>query len=437
MKYWEEGLLRISDNHKYLQNGEKPFFWLGDTAWLMFQKCSQDEAYLYMKNRKDKGYNVIQAVLIQSIPKAKSMEQAGIRLDLDTPEYWNDCDAMIRAAEELGLYIGLLPVWGSLVNEGIINLDNVERYASFLAERYKNSPNIIWILGGDIRGSVAPELYEIFGKILKEKNPDQLVGFHPFGRTSSSLWFHEASWLDFNLFQSGHRRYDQASLGEWDDNKVKEEFFGEDNWRYVDRDHSYDTMKPTLDGEPSYEGIPQGLHDPKEPYWEAVDVRRYAYWSVFQGAAGHTYGDNAVMQFYHDLRVAGSYGVREVWQDAIHHEGSGHMKHLKDLMTRVDFIHGAPAECLLLSGQKEKYHRISVFAGADYILCYDYLGEEFTLDLKPYEGRKLEAYWMDPVSGIYSYCMDATGMDSITVKPIRRAGSDRDWVLYMKECNEV
>ena len=123
------------------------------------------------------------------------------------------------------------------------------------------------------------------------------MGYHPFGRTSSSLWFHQEKWLDFNMFQSGHRRYDQASLNSWDDNAGKETFFGEDNWRYVERDRQAQPAKPTLDGEPSYEQIPQGLHDPSQPFWQDCDVRRYAYWSVFAGSAGHTYGSNAVMQF--------------------------------------------------------------------------------------------------------------------------------------------
>ena len=53
-------------------------------------------------------------------------------------------------------------------------------------------------------------------------------------------------------------------------------------------------VKPVLDGEPSYEGIPHGLHDTTLPRWKAKDVRRYGYWSVFAGAADYTYGDNAV-----------------------------------------------------------------------------------------------------------------------------------------------
>ena len=35
MKPWEYGILRVSDNQRYLCNGDQPFFWLGDTAWCM------------------------------------------------------------------------------------------------------------------------------------------------------------------------------------------------------------------------------------------------------------------------------------------------------------------------------------------------------------------------------------------------------------------
>ena len=94
------------------------------------------------------------------------------------------------------------------------------------------------------------------GELFHELDADSLVTFHPFGRTQSSTWFHQEPWLDFNMFQSGHRRYDQ------DDTPEPK---GEDNWRYVAEDLEREPLKPTIDGEPSYEGIPQGLHDPAEP----------------------------------------------------------------------------------------------------------------------------------------------------------------------------
>ena len=77
-----------------------------------------------------------------------------------------------------------------------------------------------------------------------------------------------------------------------------------------------------LDGEPSYENIPQGLHDTSQPYWTAADCRRYAYWAVFSGAFGHTYGDNAVMQFYSGSGK-GSYGPKGSWMEELSAPGVG------------------------------------------------------------------------------------------------------------------
>lgn len=432
MKPWDNGLLRVSDNHRYLCNGDRPFFWLADTAWLLFQQCSQEETYRYLRNRRDKGFTVIQAVLVHSIPGVGGNSLAEVEKDVTSPAFWEHCDRVVKMAEELGLYMGLLPAWGAMVKSGVLNKDNMEEYAAFAANRYKESSNVIWILGGDIRGSEAEEVYRMEGRVFKDITPDKLVGFHPFGRTSSSLWFHDEPWLDFNMFQSGHRRYDQASLGAWDDNAIKEDFFGEDSWRYVVRDHERMPLKPTVDGEPSYEWILQGLHVKDQPYWREWDVRRYAYWSVFQGSMGHTYGDNAIQQFYKDRSKPGAYGVKEVWQDSMHHVGSEHMGHLRSLMESVDYQNGRPAEELLLSGQKEQYERIAVFAGADYLLAYDYLGSAFTVDLRSFAGKTIHAWWFDPVSGVYSYFLNMTGKEEAEVKPIARFTEDNDWVLVVR-----
>ena len=69
MKPWENGELRVSENHRYLKNGNTPFFWLGDTAWLLFARLRPEEARVYLKNRKEKGYTVIQATLIHEWPQ--------------------------------------------------------------------------------------------------------------------------------------------------------------------------------------------------------------------------------------------------------------------------------------------------------------------------------------------------------------------------------
>ena len=425
-------MLTISDNKHYLLEDGKPFFWLGDTGWLIFGNLTEDEAYTYLRNRAEKGFNVIQAVLIYSTEGMETVNRmhwgaAGI---YKTKEYWEHVDRIIKMADDLGLYMALLPSWGSLLKTNVITEENVLDYGIFLASRYKDYSNIIWVLGGDIKAETDDfqNIYRKLGTYLKSATPDKLITFHPFGRCSSTMWFPEDDWIDFNMFQSGHRRYDQCNLGAWDDTG-NPSYYGEDNWKYVIHDQSI-SNKPVLDAEPSYEWIIQGLHDPSEPYWTAKHVRRYAYWSVLAGACGHTYGDNSVMQFYTGGHDGVSYGVVCNWDEAIHHEGSGQMHFLKDIMQSVDFINGKPDDSLLLSGQKEKHERIAVFAGGSFLIAYDYLGNEFTLDTHNYTGRDM--WWISPVTGVKSY-IGKCSSDSFTAKKFAKVeGDDTDRVLLIK-----
>lgn len=429
MKAWEKGILRVSDNKRYFLNGDKPFFWLGDTAWLIFANISEEEAYIYLKNRADKGFNVIQACLVYATQDMTDVNKMPVRrYDVESEKYWEHCDKIISMAEKMGLYIALLPSWGSIVKNNILNMENCDKYAQFLGKRYGEAKNIIWLLGGDIKAENYIEFYEKFALSLKKNIKNQLVGFHPFGRCSTTMWFADSEWLDFNMFQSGHRRYDQSNLGAWDDNAIKEGFFGEDNWRYVLRDLSL-SDKPTLDGEPSYEWILQGLHDKSQPYWVAKDVRRYAYWSVFAGACGHTYGDNSVMQFYLEDGEGVSYGAKDKWYDAIHHDGSGQMGYLKKLMESVDFINGKLRDDLLIDGQKEKYERIAVFASDDFLFAYNYLGREFDIDLSNYIGKDM--WFFRPSTGVESYMGHVT-KNLYHLKRFESFDGEQDYVLVIR-----
>ncbi|MBR2291366.1 MAG: DUF4038 domain-containing protein, partial [Prevotella sp.] len=60
-KPWDNGRLRVSDNQRFLQheNGE-PFFWLGETAWLMPERLNRDEVQYYLQCCQEAGYNMVQ-----------------------------------------------------------------------------------------------------------------------------------------------------------------------------------------------------------------------------------------------------------------------------------------------------------------------------------------------------------------------------------------
>ena len=45
--------LKVSANKRFFQTADgKPFFWIGDTGWLLFVKCSREDAVHYLETRK-------------------------------------------------------------------------------------------------------------------------------------------------------------------------------------------------------------------------------------------------------------------------------------------------------------------------------------------------------------------------------------------------
>ena len=57
--------IKVSDNKRFLayQDGS-PFFYLADTAWELFHRSTRDEAELYLQNRAERHFTVIQAVVL-------------------------------------------------------------------------------------------------------------------------------------------------------------------------------------------------------------------------------------------------------------------------------------------------------------------------------------------------------------------------------------
>lgn len=438
---WEIGKLRIDINAPYFYHADAPFFWLGDTAWLMFHSLTKEEITLYLENRAEKGFNVIQVVAAHKMP-AKNVygKDAFVDGNMTKPitdgenNYWEVLDFAVKKAEELGMYMGILPHWGGVVKGNLITIDQVEEYTEFLAKRYKDSPNVIWITGGDVKGDRHYDYWCLMAKTLKRVTPDKLVTFHPFGRTTSIDYFPEEDWMDFHMYQSGHRRYDQHQLNQWDDTSKSKYYYGEDSFRYVDHVHESKPHMPVVDGEPSYEHIPQGLHDPKEPFWQDYDVRRYAYWAVFAGAAGFTFGHSSIMQFFNG-EGTGAYGATIPWKEAIHSPGSDNMCQLAKLMNTIAFDKGQKAQHLLACEEGEKYERIAAFAGEDFALFYTYTGRAIEIKSEVFNEKTVKAWWFDPVSGIFSYAgMKATNQLQFTVP--QGTYTHTDWVLVLKPVQE-
>ncbi len=431
---WENGKLKVSDNHHYLQfeNGT-PFFWLGDTGWLLPERLNRDEADYYLDQCSKRGYNLVQVQTVNSLSTMNTYGQSAMPDGFNFRDinkkgvygYWDHMDYIIKSAERKGVFIGMDCIWGGPVSKDGVTVKDAQAYGTFLAARYKNSPNIIWFIGGDIRGDVKTEVWEALAKSIKAIDQNHLMTFHPRGRTMSGTWFDKATWLDFNMFQSGHRRYGQVK---GDGDITIEPNTEEDNWRFVEKSLALQPLKPVIDGEPSYEDIPQGLHDFNEVRWGANDVRRYAYWSVFAGSFGHTYGHNSIMQFMKP-GVIGSFGAKRYWYDCIEDPGYNQMKFLKALMLAFPFFDRVPDQSILDGLNGERYDRAIATRGNDYLMVYNYSGRPMKINLSKISGAMKNCWWFIPKTGELQYAGEFEGTKIVGFIPDVAYNSGNDRVL--------
>src|SRR3954470_18038333 len=79
--------LKVSDNRHFLVHDDgTPFFWLGDTAWELFHRLKREEADHYLTNRANKGFTVIQAVVLAEMDGLNTPNAYGHRpLDNNDP----------------------------------------------------------------------------------------------------------------------------------------------------------------------------------------------------------------------------------------------------------------------------------------------------------------------------------------------------------------
>jgi hypothetical protein len=433
--------LKLSANKRFFQTADgKPFFWLGDTGWLLFVKCKREEAIKYLDDRKQKGFNVIQVMLVHDLNFGinaygdSSLQNKNVALPNTTPgnnfknateyDFWDNVDYVIDEAAKRGVYMALVPIWGGNIKN--VSVGQAKVYATFLANRYKNKSNIIWLNGGDIRGGDALEKWNTIGSTIRSIDKKHLITFHPRGRNSSSAWFHNEQWLDFNMFQSGHRSYAQ-------DTSANETLhYGEDNWKYVNDDYKLKPTKPTLDGEPSYEDIPYGLHEATQPYWKDYEVRRYAYWSVFAGGCGFTYGHNSVMQFYTPGDSGISFFPKIKWQDGLNAPGAAQMQYLKKLLLSKPYFDRVPDQSTVIDNG-EKYDRVAATRGKEYAMFYVYNARAFKVAVNKLNFKPRKATWFSPVDSQvipvkeYSYAAEKI------FNPPGEQGNGNDWVLILEK----
>lgn len=445
-------LVVSEDGHTLVQaanesGATRPFFWQADTAWNLASLCVGDtdgdgvgDIDQYLQDRVAKGFNVIQGPIIiragsfddptlvpdcngnvalsSALPGAMTLNDA----------YLAHIDFIVNRAHELGLYVALPVIWGTVLDRyfSVDSPADAFLMGQQLAQRYTQD-NVIWIVAGEyhkvawesvVRDRIEPTAREL--ELVRQlalglesvHQGAQLMTVHPEGGRSSSEHFHNEPWLDFNMIQTFEIAAPLANLVA-------------DDWQRT-------PPKPTLNAEPAYEERDaQFINDPTT----ALKTRYEAYHAVFQGAFGHAYGHMDVWQF-----VLG-------WQAALDAEGAFDMRHLRALVESRPISGRMPDQALIVgdAGDYAGLSMVRATRAADGGFAFVYFPNEnitTNLDLSRLSGTVLNAWWYNPRDGL---TYDGAGQPaavpfaSFSTTSVAESfdppgvGTEQDWVLVLDD----
>jgi hypothetical protein len=421
--------LKVSADQRFLTYEDgKPFLYLGDTAWELFHRLNREQADEYLENRAARGFNVIQAVALAELD-GLTAPNAYNHLPLKNNDptqpneaYFEHVDYVVNKAASLEMFIGMLPTWGDKWNKKwgagpeIFTPDNARTYGEWIGRRYKDKP-VIWILGGDRNPETDAHKAVIRAMaegIRKSVGNSQLITFHPMGGHSSSEFFHADTWLDFNMFQSGHAAYDIA------------------NYKTTVADRDKNPTKPVLDGEPRYEDHPVDWK-PAKGWFEDFDVRQAAYWSLLSGAAGHTYGNHNIWQMWQEGRQPIS-SARTPWDEAILQPGATHMGYLRRLFESRPWQRLVPDQSLVsVPDSSREQVRAARDAQGSFLFVYVPNGETVEVNLDKMTGKQLTGWWFNPRAGVAARIGKVRPSGKKTFDAPGEAFRGNDWVLVIDD----
>ena len=438
--------LYVNSNGRFLMKGDgTPFFPIADTVWEMPWKLNRQDVLDYLQTRKEQKYNIINMVSFVSENTAANVygdqpfnTSGGQYIPtqpITTPgndpnnsteyDYWDHLEFIISAAQDKGIYVVLLPAWGSRIagqwgsgvpdSNVILDVNNASNYASWISARYSHYTNIIWMLGGDRSAVYGSYDYRpVFrkmadGVLAGNSSRPLLMSYHPQKwKPNSSEWFHNDSWLSFNSIQ------DQPS----------------DQIIAITHDYGLAPTKPTWLFEGGYEErtCSSGTYGD----WQ---VRFQAYQTVFSGGFGYTYGHMSL------------WGISSNWKSKMQAPGANDMRNLYSLMTSMtdsQYFDLRPYQSLIdgdtgsMSGSEGFFSSCIVAMRTttkDLAMIYSANGRNVSVKMSELANEPMRARWFDPRSGAYT--LISTNIQSGTGAPIHEfdppgsTANGNDYVLVL------
>jgi len=245
--------LAISANGRYLLNAQGvPFRLQSEFAWMLATKASPSDIDTYLADRKAKGFN---AFTLLNIDRANENDSTRANVngdlpfstenDLSTPNdtYFGYVDMLVDKAGAQGFavlmfytyagYAGGSGGWYHIVAQSQNTKAVCYNFGRYLANRWKNKPNLVLMAGGDYTmpaGETRDRMHEIH-RGLREGgctqlagsewgDPDTLVtaqGGYTFGTTASSdlnlnSWYGEGPSFSGRVYQTADKAWANSPI---------------------------------------------------------------------------------------------------------------------------------------------------------------------------------------------------------------------------------
>jgi hypothetical protein len=247
-----------------------------------------------------------------------------------------------------------------------------------------------------------------------------LMTYHSYN--SSSTWFHNDQWIDFHMWGSYHAEINNSR-----------------SYELAIHDWYLSDPKPTINGEPNYEGHGINYAIDDNGYFTSTDVRLAAYWSAFSGAAGFTYGSQPVWQFTDEVRKKLSSKTTASWREGLGFPGAGQVSLLKKLMEFLLPDAMVPDNSIISGGPGNCGSYVCAIRGKSTAAIYIPAGNKITVRMGSLPGKATDASWFNPRTGEVSVIGEVSTSDDHTFESPAmskelvwlRSGRGCDWVLIL------
>ena len=407
--------LRVNVNGHFLETSDgTPFFWKGDTVWGMSILTAADRD-IVLDNEVEQGFNAVWVDVTNYGFKPVGLNPfVGDDIDRPNEAYWATIDSLLTAAENRGIYVGMVVGWPYNLPYKDATLAQIDTFGSFLGRRYRNRNNIVWVVSGEYSakfnycaGCISPSEKAKFDRMaaaLINVGATQLKTIHPGGHS----WvpdFLDSTWLDFSLYQATHPI-----------NPVFQPLVFPTT-SAIKEGYAANPVRPTMNAEATYEGFPEdypfdrNLTGPVNAY----AIRRDVYWAVFLGAFGYVYGSKS-LEDIHEKSPSGrywaaydDYPARDIvpnWNDpaSLYAEGRNQMKFVNRLVESRPFMGRIPDQSIILSaiGSGMATKVATQAADGSYAWVYIPDGSSVIVNMGNIVGVGVKGSWYNPRDGSYT-----------------------------------